>query len=72
MVKLLIMSNISRYLEFVNCHKLYYLKEEDTDFKCVPIPSSRSNIFTSQELTIIQKRRLTKFMELYSQIDTSG
>lgn len=72
MVELLIKSNISRYLEFINCHKLFYLKEETDGFKCVSVPSSRANIFTSKDLTIIQKRRLTKFLENYSRVDLTG
>ena len=72
MVELLIKSNISRYLEFINCHRLYFLKEEENGMKCVSVPSSRSSIFTSKDLSIIQKRRLTKFLETYSNSDLSG
>ncbi|KAI1287704.1 Rab proteins geranylgeranyltransferase component A [Halotydeus destructor] len=61
MVDLLVQSNICRYLEFKCVSKvLSYNTRNQDQFK--QVPCSRSDIFNSKSVSIVQKRMLMKFM----------
>lgn len=65
MVDLLVNSNICRYLEFKNCTRLLVItpKEDDTGFTSIQVPCSRESIFNDSSLSLIQKRKLMKFID---------
>ncbi|XP_017783820.1 PREDICTED: rab proteins geranylgeranyltransferase component A [Nicrophorus vespilloides] len=57
-VKLLVSSNIARYAEYIAIGRiLTYL-----DGKLIPVPCSRSNIFSSPHVNVIEKRVLMKLL----------
>ena len=58
-MELLISSNIGRYLEFKCVPKVLC----ELKGKLLPVPCSRSDVFASKGVTVVQKRMLMKFMQ---------
>ncbi|XP_053329046.1 rab proteins geranylgeranyltransferase component A 1 [Spea bombifrons] len=58
LINLLIKSNVSRYTEFKNITRIltYY------DGKIEQVPCSRADVFTSKQLSMVEKRTLMKFL----------
>ena len=60
MVKLLVKSKICRYLEFRNVSGFYI--EDEKDNKLISVPCSKSALFTTTNLSAIEKRKMMKFI----------
>merc|ERR1719266_945037 len=58
MVELLISSNISRYTEFKAVTRVLTL----LDGKLEQVPSSRSDVFNTKHISVVEKRVLMKFL----------
>ncbi|KAM5144090.1 rab proteins geranylgeranyltransferase component A 2 [Callospermophilus lateralis] len=58
LIDLLIKSNVSRYAEFKNVTRILAFREG----KVEQVPCSRSDVFNSKELTMVEKRMLMKFL----------
>merc|ERR1719430_1245122 len=58
MVELLISSNISRYTEFKSVTRVLTL----LDGKLEQVPSSRSDVFNTKHISVVEKRVLMKFL----------
>jgi len=58
MVELLISSNISRYTEFKSVTRVLTL----IDGKLEQVPSSRSDVFNTKQISVVEKRILMKFL----------
>lgn len=65
MVKLLVSSNISRYLSFKNITRLVSVN----NWNSVEIPFSRQSVFLSVDISLIEKRLLMKFMQFCAEKD---
>jgi len=63
MVDLLVNSNICRYLEFKNCTRLLVINPTDDGYKTMAVPCSRESIFNDSSLSLIQKRKMMKFID---------
>lgn len=66
-VQLLITSNVSKYLEFLRISSLLTNLPPPKEDVIEPIPLSRSDIFTSKTLTLVEKRNLVKLIEAVMQ-----
>nr|XP_039265235.1 rab proteins geranylgeranyltransferase component A 2-like [Styela clava] len=66
LVDLLITSNVSRYLEFRNVTRTLTLLNngENTLPKLAPVPCSRTDVFTSKFVTMIEKRMLMRVLTM--------
>ncbi|CAG7669067.1 unnamed protein product [Allacma fusca] len=71
-IELLISSNVSRYLEFKCISKIYSSLPAPAEDTIEPIPLSRSDIFTTKSLGLVEKRKLTKFIESVLKADETG
>ena len=60
MVEVLISSGISRYAEFKNVPNIF--SYEANESKLVRVPCSRADVFSSKEVTMIEKRLLMRTM----------
>lgn len=60
MVDLLVSSNISRYLSFKNITRLVCVDQ----WKPIEIPFSRQSVFMSNDISLIEKRLLMRFMQV--------
>lgn len=60
MVALLISSNICRYVQFRAVDRVATVK----DATIKPVPSSRADVFTNKDVTVVEKRLLMKFIEV--------
>ncbi|NXV74619.1 RAE2 geranylgeranyltransferase, partial [Atlantisia rogersi] len=58
LIDLLIKSNVSRYAEFKNVTQILAFREG----KVEQVPCSRADVFNSQQLTMVEKRMLMKFL----------
>lgn len=58
LIDLLIKSNVSRYAEFKNVTRILAFREG----KVEQVPCSRADVFNSKELTMVEKRKLMKFL----------
>ncbi|XP_058129228.1 rab proteins geranylgeranyltransferase component A [Anopheles ziemanni] len=65
MVELLISSNICRYAEFRALDRVATLWEG----KIMTVPCSRSDVFTSKDVNVIEKRLLMKFLQSCASYD---
>jgi RAB protein geranylgeranyltransferase component A len=63
MIQLLIQSNVSRYLEFKCISKLLSSLPAPDNHIIDAIPISKSDIFTTKAISLIEKRCLMKFIE---------
>ena len=72
MVDLLVDSNICRYLEFKNCTRLLMIKTTEEGLTTTEVPCERQSVFNDRSLSLIQKRRLMKFIEYCSTIKTKA
>ena len=69
MVDLLITSGICRYAEFRNIANIYTY---DVNNKCIiSVPCSRSDVFSSSELSMVEKRLLMKTLSLCADYEKS-
>jgi len=66
-IQLLIQSNVSRYLEFSCIKKLMSTLPAPNDTVIESIPLCRSDIFTTKTISLIEKRKLMKFIEFVLQ-----
>jgi len=71
MVDLLVQSNICRYLEFKCVTKLLSYEPSKND-QLIEVPCSRSDIFNSKSISIVQKRMLMKFMSYCMDLEKQG
>ncbi len=62
MVELLTQSNCSRYTEFKAVGKVYRLFEGSVE----QVPCSRADLFSSQAVSMLEKRRMMKFLSFCS------
>jgi len=62
-IELLIQSNVSRYLEFACINRLMTSLPPPRQNLIESIPLSRSDIFTTKSISLVEKRRLMKFLE---------
>jgi len=67
MVELLIASNISRYTEFKSVTRVLTMLEG----KLEQVPSSRSDVFNTRHISVVEKRVLMKFLTQCMQEDES-
>ncbi|XP_028839582.1 rab proteins geranylgeranyltransferase component A 1 [Denticeps clupeoides] len=58
LVDLLIKSNVSRYAEFKNVNRILTYRNG----KVEQVPCSRADVFSSKQLTMVEKRMLMKFL----------
>ena len=65
MVELLISSNISRYTEFKSVTRVLTLLEG----KLEQVPSSRSDVFNTKHISVVEKRVLMKFLTQCLQVE---
>ncbi len=72
-VDLLIHSGVARYVEFKAIERIFIARQsingsasEDAkeDFKLEPVPCSRADVFSTCELSLIEKRLMMKFLRL--------
>lgn len=59
MVELLISSNISRYTEFKSVTRVL----TSIDGRLEQVPSSRSDVFNTKQISVVEKRILMKFLK---------
>lgn len=66
LVELLITSNVCRYLEFRNVTRTLTLLDDgsNTPQKLAPVPCSRTDVFTSKFVTMIEKRMLMRVLTM--------
>jgi len=69
-IELLIQSNVSRYLEFKCINRLMTCLLPPQQNLIEPIPLSRSDIFTTNTISLVEKRRLMKFLEFVLNSET--
>lgn len=67
-VELLISSNIARYVEFKCISRVLTWREGDRDNLLV-VPCSRSDVFTTSAVSLVEKRLLMKFLEFCHEFD---
>lgn len=60
MVEVLISSGISRYAEFKNVPNIFAFHTNEK--KLVRVPCSRADVFSSKEVTMVEKRLLMRTM----------
>lgn len=58
LVETLIRSGVGRYLEFKSVDDIYILD----DNSLVKVPSSKEDVFTNKSVSLIEKRKLMKFL----------
>ncbi|XP_055625977.1 rab proteins geranylgeranyltransferase component A [Toxorhynchites rutilus septentrionalis] len=68
MVELLISSNICRYAEFRAVDRVETVWNE----KIMTVPCSRSDVFTSRDVNVVEKRLLMKFLQSCASYDGDG
>lgn len=68
MVALLISSNICRYVQFRAVDRVATVK----DATIKPVPSSRADVFTNKDVTVVEKRLLMKFIEVCLKYHADG
>ncbi|MPC07945.1 Rab proteins geranylgeranyltransferase component A 1 [Portunus trituberculatus] len=68
MVELLISSNIARYVEFKCISRVLTWRGGD-DGSLLVVPCSRSDVFTTSAVSLVEKRLLMKFLEFCHQYD---
>lgn len=64
---MLISSGICRYAEFKNVSSVYTydLREK----RLLPVPCSRADVFSSKDITMVEKRLLMKALSMCSEYD---
>nr|CAG8558798.1 9928_t:CDS:10 [Entrophospora candida] len=60
LVELLITSGVGRYIEFKALDKTYIYSEKEDNFD--KVPCSKEDVFTSQTIPLIDKRKLMRFL----------
>lgn len=69
MTQLLVQSNICRYLSFKECtHFLFACPGESIELK--EVPCTRSDVFNDRTLSLLQKRKLMKFIDEFEKISS--
>ncbi|XP_055600784.1 rab proteins geranylgeranyltransferase component A [Uranotaenia lowii] len=68
MVELLISSNICRYAEFRAVDRVATIWNE----RILTVPCSRSDVFTSRDVNVVEKRLLMKFLQSCASWDEKG
>ncbi len=72
-VDLLIRSGAARYVEFKSIERIFIARhskhdgasgEDSKGFKLEPVPCSRADVFSTSELSLIEKRLMMKFLRL--------
>uniref|UniRef100_A0A8D3DZS1 Rab proteins geranylgeranyltransferase component A n=1 Tax=Scophthalmus maximus TaxID=52904 RepID=A0A8D3DZS1_SCOMX len=58
LVDLLIKSNVSRYAEFKNITRILTYRNGNTE----QVPCSRADVFASRQLSVVEKRKLMRFL----------
>ncbi|CAF97265.1 unnamed protein product, partial [Tetraodon nigroviridis] len=58
LVDLLIKSNVSRYAEFKNVSRILTYRQGRVE----PVPCSRADVFASRQLSVVEKRKLMRFL----------
>lgn len=69
MVRLLVSSNISRYMSFKNLTRMLCNKDADEQLELIQVPHSRQTIFLSTSIGLIEKRILMKFIQFCLEVD---
>ncbi|XP_068220721.1 rab proteins geranylgeranyltransferase component A 2 [Palaemon carinicauda] len=70
LVELLISSNVARYAEFKCITRvLTWLSSDEDKGELVVVPCSRSDVFTTESLSLIEKRLLMKLLEFCHSYD---
>ncbi|KAJ1968996.1 hypothetical protein IWQ62_000906 [Dispira parvispora] len=67
LVDLLVSSGVGKYLEFRGMGQLYLVENE----RIIRAPNSKEDIFTSKELSLVEKRKLMKCLTALIDPDTS-
>lgn len=68
MVELLISSNICRYAEFRAVDRVATI----WNGRIMTVPCSRSDVFTSRDVNVVEKRLLMKFLQSCASFETDG
>ncbi|GES89562.1 rab proteins geranylgeranyltransferase component A 1 [Rhizophagus clarus] len=68
LIELLISSGVGRYLEFKALDKTYIYSDQDNFDK---VPCSKEDVFTSQTVTLTDKRKLMRFLTFALDFDNS-
>lgn len=68
MVELLISSNICRYAEFRAVDRVATIWND----RIMTVPCSRSDVFTSRDVNVVEKRLLMKFLQSCASYETEG
>lgn len=71
LVELFISSNTSRYCEF-KCITRVLTRNDEDQSNLVPVPCSRSDVFTSDVINLVEKRVLMKFLQFCAKYDECG
>ncbi|KAM6907158.1 rab proteins geranylgeranyltransferase component A 1 [Xenentodon cancila] len=58
LIDLLIKSNVSRYAEFKNVTRILTYRHGNVE----PVPCSRADVFASRQLSVVEKRKLMRFL----------
>ncbi|XP_034463158.1 rab proteins geranylgeranyltransferase component A 1 isoform X1 [Hippoglossus hippoglossus] len=58
LVDLLIKSNVSRYAEFKNVSRILTYRHDNVE----QVPCSRADVFASRQLSVVEKRKLMRFL----------
>lgn len=68
MVDVLTQSNCSRYTEFKAVQKIYRVSEGTIEH----VPCSRADLFSSQAVSMLEKRRMMKFLTFCANYDSQA
>ncbi|RIA85677.1 GDP dissociation inhibitor [Glomus cerebriforme] len=68
LIELLINSGVGRYLEFKALDRTYIYSDQDNFYK---VPCSKEDVFTSQTVSLIDKRKLMRFLTFALDFTTS-
>ncbi|KAI9471023.1 MAG: GDP dissociation inhibitor [Benjaminiella poitrasii] len=69
LVDILIRSGVGRYLEFKNVDDIFMFDSSKNSFE--KVPSSREDVFTDKSVSLIEKRKLMKFLTFAMEFDES-
>eukprot|EP01028_Stygiella_incarcerata_P008100 TRINITY_DN343_c0_g1_i2.p1 TRINITY_DN343_c0_g1~~TRINITY_DN343_c0_g1_i2.p1 ORF type:complete len:502 (-),score=145.29 TRINITY_DN343_c0_g1_i2:209-1645(-) len=69
MVSTLVRSSLSHYIDFCLVDSLLVWSDEKDDL--IKVPSSKSDIFSSSDISIVEKRLLMRFLQTASSIEIS-
>ncbi|KAI8375448.1 GDP dissociation inhibitor [Blakeslea trispora] len=67
LVSILVRSGVGRYLEFKNVEDVYIFNKTSQTLE--KVPSSKEDVFTNKSVTLVEKRKLMKFLTFAMELD---